>query len=170
MPRDLRLVTWSKVHVAIRVRASHSRPLSYRVRCRQALWHWRYNGFSLSLHLVRTCDQRVMQLYRSESLKVSHHSVTSGCHRYCGSGDNSFSLSGDLKWPRDQMVTWFCQWETWLESKRYFKLISPILVTRSMGNEWRNTSKKALSVCFWNTNKEGKKQAFAKPFASHANI
>ena len=32
-----------------------------------------------------------------------------------------------------------------------------------MGNEWRNTSKKALSVCFWNTNKEGKKQAFAKP-------
>ena len=47
-----------------------------------------------------------MCLCKHEPIKVSYHPPKFASRRHCGSG-NGFSLSSDLRGPRDQRAMWF---------------------------------------------------------------
>ena len=73
--------------MTIWIRAPHSKSRSWQDWWSQALWQWRYDGFSLSHDLTRSQDQRVSKLYGSAPLKVSHHfAKIDGCW-HCDIGD-----------------------------------------------------------------------------------
>ena len=52
---------------------------------------------------VMSQDHVINVSYRSP---ISYHTPKFDGHRHCGSGDNGFSLSGDLARPRDRSAMW----------------------------------------------------------------
>ena len=77
----------------------------------QALWEWRYSGFTLSHDLPRPRDQRVMWLYRQEATQVSYHHAKFDGHRHSGNGD-VFNLPRDLDVMTSPAPTWLVSFES----------------------------------------------------------
>ena len=65
----------------------------------------KFNGFSLSLNLVRQRNQRVMWLYAKDPFKVSYHPTKFGDHSHLGTGDTFSVFHVILKlWRHQQLL------------------------------------------------------------------